>query len=454
MVAIPRARRQLLAPEILQISSMDCGPAALKCFLEGSGYHVDFNWLREACLTSVDGTSIDTMEEIAQQVGLDVAQAVVPIDHLFHKASTALPAIAIFRLPSGIPHFVVLWACYGDFVQVMDPASGRRWIRLRQLQDELYLHKMEISATEFYSLVRATAFREPLANRMHQLRIESFDRIAVASQDLTGFQLAHLDAATRMVASLVSSAGVRRGRQASHLLDTLIYQSSAQSGSARQSSNIPEIFWSAYPKLGADSSIEAAVLRGAVLLQVTGKRIIVAKTQDSTSLLRDRSSRVSQSTRPVTFLLRLLGLEGPQLYVLMAIGLLFTALGVILAVVLLRTMVDIGQRLQLPEQRLGAVMALAIFIGILLLLELPLASATNLIGRRLEARMRLAFLEKLPKLDDNYFQGRLISDLTERCHSLYRIRILPALASQAVRFSFEIALTVIGIIWLDPRSAP
>ena len=43
------ARRRWLAPEVVQTSSMDCGPAALKCLLEGSGIPVSYGRLREAC---------------------------------------------------------------------------------------------------------------------------------------------------------------------------------------------------------------------------------------------------------------------------------------------------------------------------------------------------------------------------------------------------------------------
>jgi len=52
-----RRRRALLAPEVVQTSAMDCGPASLKCLLEGFGVPVSYGRLREACQTSVDGTS-------------------------------------------------------------------------------------------------------------------------------------------------------------------------------------------------------------------------------------------------------------------------------------------------------------------------------------------------------------------------------------------------------------
>jgi len=57
-------KRRLLVPEVVQSSGMDCGPAALKSFLEGHFVSVSYGRLREACQTDVDGTSIETLEDL------------------------------------------------------------------------------------------------------------------------------------------------------------------------------------------------------------------------------------------------------------------------------------------------------------------------------------------------------------------------------------------------------
>ena len=77
-----KARARFLVPEVVQTSNMDCGPAALKCLLQGFGINVHYGRLREACQTDVDGTSIDTMEEVAIQLGLEAEQIVIPVDHV------------------------------------------------------------------------------------------------------------------------------------------------------------------------------------------------------------------------------------------------------------------------------------------------------------------------------------------------------------------------------------
>ena len=93
--------------------------------------------------------------------------------------------------------------------------------------------------------------------------------------------------------------------------------------------------------------------------------------------------------------------------------------------------------------------ALLIFLTALMLLELPIASGILRIGRHLEARLRTTFLEKIPKLSDRYFHSRLTSDMAERSHSTHRIRLLPGLGGQLLRSTFELMVTVAGIIWLD-----
>src|ERR1043165_10243004 len=94
-----RARRRFWAPEVVQTSAMDCGPASLKCLLEGFGVPVSYGRLREACQTDVDGTSIDTLEEIGKELGLDCEQVIMPVDHLLLSEASVFPAIVVVRMP-------------------------------------------------------------------------------------------------------------------------------------------------------------------------------------------------------------------------------------------------------------------------------------------------------------------------------------------------------------------
>ena len=105
-------------------------------------------------------------------------------------------------------------------------------------------------------------------------------------------------------------------------------------------------------------------------------------------------------------------------------------------------------------QRLGALAALLVFLTALLGLELSMTAGLLRLGRRLETRLRLAFLDKIPRLGDRYFQSRPTSDMAERSHAVHRLRLLPVLGGQGVQLLCELVLLTVGIIWLAPSSAP
>jgi ATP-binding cassette subfamily B protein len=117
-------------------------------------------------------------------------------------------------------------------------------------------------------------------------------------------------------------------------------------------------------------------------------------------------------------------------------------------------MLDVGAKLVLFQQRLGGLAALLAFLVALLLLEVPLVLGTQWLGRHLEARLRMAFVQKIPRLGDRYLQSRPMSDMAERSHNSHQLRQLPELAGRFLRQVLEIVLSAAGIIWLDPSSAP
>ena len=234
-------------PEVVQTSAMDCGPAVLKGLLEGFGIPVHYGRLREACQTDVDGTSIDVLEAVAGRLGLEAEQVMVPADHLLLPEAGALPAILVVRLPNGFTHFVLAWRRHGPLVQVMDPAEGRRWLTCQQLLDEVYLHALAYPADAWRDWAASDEFLRPLARRLRSL---GFGHDAAALLDTAvadpGWRpLATLDAATRLVESLVRAGGVRRGRDAKGLVRSLLAKAEAgatapsRSRSGRSSPPLP-----------------------------------------------------------------------------------------------------------------------------------------------------------------------------------------------------------------------
>jgi ATP-binding cassette subfamily B protein len=135
-------------------------------------------------------------------------------------------------------------------------------------------------------------------------------------------------------------------------------------------------------------------------------------------------------------------------------ALFLASAGVIVEALLVRGLFDLSRELSLYTQRLAAMGLLLAFMAGLLLLEWPTKSGVLRMGRRLEARLRIAFMEKIPRLRDRYFQSRPISDMADRSHRVHELRNLPHLGELILKSGFQLVLTTAGIIWLAPSSAP
>src|SRR5215510_11541697 len=179
-----RQRRHKIIPEVVQISATDCGPASLKSVFAGMGFELNYRVLREACQTDVDGTSIVTLEEISNQLGLNAEQVMLPLDHVFLPEARALPAIIVTLTPGGRPHFVVLWKRVGPFVQVMNPATGRHWTTVRALSAQLYQHTTRVPATLWREWAGSDEAVASLGQRLRSLGCRDAKlRVATALED-------------------------------------------------------------------------------------------------------------------------------------------------------------------------------------------------------------------------------------------------------------------------------
>jgi ABC-type bacteriocin/lantibiotic exporter with double-glycine peptidase domain len=465
MTANPSSGRRLIVPEVVQTSAMDCGPASLKCLLEGFGISVSYGRLREACQTDVDGTSLDTMEEVAVQLGLEAEQVMVPVDHLLLPETRALPAIVVVRQPNGLTHFVIVWSCYGRVVQVMDPATGRRWPLGRRLIEELYVHTIQVPAVAWREWVGSDEFLGALRRRLSRLGLSWHARVRMvdaAHADLSWHAFAALDAATRMLDSVVRAGGLRPGQQAARVLGACFEQ--ARREIPGEGKAIPNAYWSVRPAPPGPDGEEQLLFQGAVLVRARGRRPTNrAFPADEPSNSAGRApplapelaaaleEKPSWPGRVLVGFLRADGLLAPAALVT---ALVVASSGLIVEALLFRGFFDLSRTLGLPTQRLGAMGLMVVFAAALRFLDVPVAAGVLRLGRHLEVRLRRAFLEKLPRLNDRYFQSRLISDMAERSHSLQALRLLPGLGGQLLRSIFELALTTAGIAWLDPMSAP
>jgi ABC-type bacteriocin/lantibiotic exporter with double-glycine peptidase domain len=453
-----------LVPEVVQTSATDCGPAALKCLLEGFGIPVSYGRLREACQTDVDGTSIDTMEEIAVQLGLEAEQIMVPPDYLLLEETKALPAIAVVQLPTGMTHFVLVWRKHGPLVQAMDPAAGRRWLRRERLLATLHLHTQLAPLEVWREWATSEKFLKPLRRKLSDLGCASSQplRLTERAAAENGWRpLSALEASVRTVEALVLSRSLKRGSEASNLVERLFEDS--QAIDPAKPAIIPSHFWSVEEAPLAEDGSEQVYFRGAVMVHATRRRqeavsrvMAVPAQEESSAAISPEIAAALQhpQTKPYVELFRLLKADGMLTPTCIATALLLASIGVMVEALLFRGLLDLAHKLGAPAQRMAMIGAVVLFVALLLLVDFPTASGLLHIGRKLEARLRIAFQEKIPLLGDRYFHSRLNSDMAARYHQIHHIRLLPELGGDLLRSMFELLFTGAGVVWLDPGAAP
>jgi len=452
-------RRKWLVPEVVQTSAMDCGPASLKCLLEGFGISVSYGRLREACQTDVDGTSINTLEDIAVELGCEAEQIIVPPDYVLLEEAEALPAIVVVTLPHGLTHFVVAWRRQGHFIQLMDPSTGRRWPTGAQFLSTVYVHTQLVDASAWRDWATSDRFLRPLSRKLADLglsRSETTRLVKSAAADPGWWPLAALEASARTTEATLRPGGLRRGREGAQFVERLFDEVRKTNG---QSMVVPPNYWSVRAAPCGPGGEEQIFFRGAVLVHAVSprrpKQVAVQEKLSPAPLSPELTAALEEPpARPGLTLLRLLGEDGVKAPLAMVGALFLAAAGVMVEALLFRSLLDLTRELGLPSQRLMAMGALVLLVVAFLGLDFSIASGVLRTGRCLESRLRIAFLKKIPRLGDRYFHSRLNSDMAARSHTIHRIRILPSLGGRLLRSTFELVLTAAGIIWLDPRAAP
>lgn len=461
-------RQRLFIPEVVQTSAMDCGPASLKCLLQGFGINVSYGRLREACHTSIDGASIDTLAEVAIQLGLEAEQVMLPLEHVLTPEAQALPAIAVVRTAQGLTHFVVIWKSVAGLVQVMDPEGGRRWLTPAQLQRWLYIHALAVNEREWRDWAGTDEFTGCLKRDLARLRVgpaASAALLAEAAADDGWQSLAGLQACIRMMRAVAAQdkfPGERTAKLIQSLFTRVREVDLSWSATLERQAwpTLPPQYWSVLPAPAAPDGSAQLMLRGAVLVRVKGqRRKNVSEPRDN---LPGPANKISPEVaaaiqerphRPIRDLFNMMRADGLLEPAMLIKALIVGSGAVLIQAILFRSFLDIGRDVNLADSRLIALALLTAFMLAVLVLNVPVAIGVMRMGRRLEARLRIAIRTKLARLDDRYLKSRLVSDMAERSHCVHMVRRLPNVGFQLLATVCQLVMTIAGVVWLAPESA-
>lgn len=433
-------------PEVIQTSQMDCGPAALKSLLASFGIDVQYQRLRDACQTDVDGTSIDSLEEIARSLGLDAEQVVLPLEHAMSRTVSYFPAIAVVRLPNGFAHFVVVGRRRHQWFEVMDPASGRKWIHQRELEGWLHRHDTPFEPDEFIEWANSEEFQNAWFERARRALSDSAQKqfaehTAHALETKNLALIAKLDGALRLLQEL-QDAKALLPKDASLLLDGIL----ANVPSKDAASILPKRYcaFQTIDEESDDGHVQRHVMRAVVLVRVRGT---IARTEE---LPHDLGAALEPPVETRSFLASFLRTHRSAL---MRLGWFAGAAALLGAVEVLtiRALFAVSGEVRALESKL-------LFLGtlmVLLVLGLGFAwlqhEAELSLGRGLELHFRASFAQALRLIPLRYFRSRLVSDLCERAFAAVRLRTVAEWGTRAFRLAFEVTLSLAVLIWLFPR---
>ena len=322
-------------------------------------------------------------------------------------------------------------------IEVMDPARGRCWMRARELDAILYHHALDVASSDWLEYAQSDEFRRALRNAFDELAVNaptSDDVIARCLDSGDCQQIRTLDAALRMCRSLGRLGTRVRGHDAAALIDRAL----------QNPEFVPQQYFQVTPTdTSADTSGVELQLRGVVVLKVTGVRAPAASTEP---VIRKTLGGFRVEVAP-----RLWAMLHDMGYRHLAaqLGLIATAMGALTLIEALVFRYLIG--FQAPTE-------LRTYTLVLLAVVLPSAAAlacsvgqtrfSQALGRHLETRLRTDLLRKLPRIRDDYFASRLVSDLAERGHAITQLRDAPLIATTLLVDFVRIVMLLFGLAWI------
>ena len=500
--------RRWLAAEVVQTSNMDCGVAGLKCILDSFGINSNYEYLRDACKTDVNGTSIDRMEDVLNDIGFDCYQVVVPKEQVTYSSNNLFPAIAVVNIGQNITHFVVIWRQLGAYLQIVDPAQGRYWIKAKEFAtNQLFVYRDHIEAEQWQHCYESWDREWFLEQSRQKLGIDkTVFREAMQGSNDSWKPGAKVDAVLRFITYLADQDSKFKGKIAQSLFNELIENLGNIQDSQQWYKIIPKAFWTcrcaetwytnALEEDGHSDTPEMVNFSGAVLLRIQPSPHLKyhydpsqgnfvtdepyppeENTADShaneqaelTEGAQDneqpqahehhggpeddqvRQALSQPTTTPMNSLLSFIhtaGMFSPSIVFLSAI---IVAATVTLQAVAFKLLFEFDNLIGPGTMRMQIAIIIFFVIAGVAVLNIPLQLSVQRISRRLEDQFRISLYEKLPRLKDEYFASRLLSDLIERSHSVASIENIPTIVVSLIQSITRMLLVFLGLIYIAPN---
>ena len=139
----------------------------------------------------------------------------LPADWLFLPEAQALPCLLVVRVPGGSTHFLVVWRRYGPWLQLMDPATGRRWVRAADFEREVFRHEQLLPAAAVRGWLGSDEPATVLGARLKALGLSPIaaeSLLEAARRDPSWRTFAALDGATRLAGLLAGRGALGKGK--------------------------------------------------------------------------------------------------------------------------------------------------------------------------------------------------------------------------------------------------
>jgi len=438
-----RSARRLFIPNPVQESAAGSGLFALQAALEGFNLSITLDALAEQLQFEGEDVTLPSLVKAATHFGLEADLVGLPVTEWHHH----LPAIFQFASPDTPSRFVVAWRQHGPWIQVMDPLLGRRWLRPNTLHPEIFSASRALPVAFYHRLIAAESSQLYLTQRLTALAAPTALRHECLAH-LTGDDWqasAKVWAVVNFVTALVEARSLISGEETRAALQKLFDPPS----DAR--AIIPNCFW---PVAATPDEVGQLLWQVPLCVRLLGK-LTEETTAPEASIAEEVPAphrfRLGGAERALWEILRE---DGVLTLNVLAVALITAAAGVTLEGFLLQGVLKVGQQLTLIEQRATFIGALMLFFFVLLTLQLPIETIGQTLGRRIEAKFRIALLDKLPRLGQKFFQRMRVADLSQRAYALRSLHYIPELGQRFLQLAAQLALTAVGLIVLTPSGTP